>query len=326
MNIALSSGHSKHVRGASGHLDEVDEARKVVERVGELLRREGVGCKTFHDDTSDVQKENLTAIVKWHKAQTRDRDVSIHFNAHQQTHKAMGTEVCFLTEQNLAATVAAAIAKAGHLINRGPKKRTNLYFLNKLDHAILIEVCFVDSSADASLYRVHFEQICQAIAATIGEVTIQEEEEPEPGTPPADEVAAFMPNHTNIVATVFGGGADPNNSAYQPYDPITDEEVSCALPCRITDAHLARSVEVRNQENGKTVICRIRDLGPWNTDDYAYVFGDNRPQAESGTDKKGRTTNNAGIDLTPAAAAAIGLEGKGVVSWRFVEPEQGEVA
>jgi rare lipoprotein A (peptidoglycan hydrolase) len=81
---------------------------------------------------------------------------------------------------------------------------------------------------------------------------------------------------------------------------------------------------VRNQENGKTVICRIRDLGPWNTDDYAYVFGDDRPQAESGTDKKGRETNSAGIDLTPAAAAAIGLEGKGMVSWRFVEPQKQE--
>jgi N-acetylmuramoyl-L-alanine amidase len=321
MNIALSSGHSKHVRGAAGYLDEVDEARKVVDRVGELLHRADVVCKTFHDNTSDTQNENLNAIVDWHNAQVRDRDVSIHFNAHQQTHKAMGTEVCFLTEQNLAAATAAAIAKAGGFINRGPKKRTNLYFLNNLDHAILIEVCFVDSSADASLYRVHFEQICRAIAATIGEVAIKE---PEPEAPPETTLhptEAYMPNHTGIVCTVFGGSGDPNDSAYQPYDPITDEEVSCALPARITDAHLARMVEVRNQENGKTVICRIRDIGPWNIDDYAYVFGDDRPQAESGTDKKGRTTNRAGIDLTPAAAAAIGLEGKGTVSWRFVENE-----
>jgi hypothetical protein len=31
----------------------------------------------------------------------------------------------------------------------------------------------------------------------------------------------------------------------------------------------------------------------------------------------GRTTNGAGIDLTPAAAAAIGLSGKGQVVWFF---------
>lgn len=321
MNIALSSGHSKHVRGASGYLDEVDEARKVVERVGELLRGAGVGCKTFHDDSSDVQRENLNAIVKWHKAQTRDRDVSIHFNAHQKTAKPMGTEVCFLTEQNLAATTAAAIAKAGPFLNRGPKKRTNLYFLNNLDHSILIEVCFVDSSADASLYRMHFEQICRAIAESIGEVTIKE---PAPEKPPADVVAVYMPNHTGITCTVFGGSGDPNNSAYPPYDGITDDEVSCALPARISDEAPTRMVEVLNEDTGKTVLCAIRDIGPWEIDDYPYVFGEARPQAESGTDKQGRTTNLAGLDLTPAAAAAIGLEGKGVVSWRFVEPQKQE--
>jgi hypothetical protein len=33
----------------------------------------------------------------------------------------------------------------------------------------------------------------------------------------------------------------------------------------------------------------------------------------------GRRTNLAGIDLTPAAANAIGLQGKGVVDWEFVK-------
>jgi hypothetical protein len=42
-----------------------------------------------------------------------------------------------------------------------------------------------------------------------------------------------------------------------------------------------------------------------------------RPQAESGTDTSGRRTNGAGIDLTPAAAAAIGLDRKGQVVWFF---------
>jgi hypothetical protein len=31
-SIVISSGHGKYVRGASGLLDEVDEARRVVER------------------------------------------------------------------------------------------------------------------------------------------------------------------------------------------------------------------------------------------------------------------------------------------------------
>ena len=59
----------------------------------------------------------------------------------------MGTECLFLSQAELAAQVAASIASVGFK-NRGAKKRTDLYFLNKTDMpAILIEVCFVDSQA-----------------------------------------------------------------------------------------------------------------------------------------------------------------------------------
>jgi hypothetical protein len=51
------------------------------------------------------------------------------------------------------------------LIDRGAKKRTDLYFLNSTEMpAILIEVCFVDSEADCIAYRDHFDEICAAIA------------------------------------------------------------------------------------------------------------------------------------------------------------------
>ena len=36
-----------------------------------------------------------------------------------------------------------------------------------LKTAILVEVCFVDSKADAELYRKHFDKICKAIADAI---------------------------------------------------------------------------------------------------------------------------------------------------------------
>ena len=57
--IVISSGHGKYVRGASGILDEVDEARRVVERVADELRDRDVEVKVFHDDISDSQNENL---------------------------------------------------------------------------------------------------------------------------------------------------------------------------------------------------------------------------------------------------------------------------
>ena len=100
--IVISSSHSKLVRGASGILDEVDEARRVVERVAEMLEARGVDVTVFHDNTSTSQSENLNCIVNYHNSQERDLDVSVHFNAYVETTKPMGTEVLFVTQSALA--------------------------------------------------------------------------------------------------------------------------------------------------------------------------------------------------------------------------------
>ena len=124
----------------------------------------GVQVATLHDTTSTTSNENLNKIVNWHNAQQRDLDVSVHFNAYQTTSKAMGTECLYITQEQLADDVSAAIAVAGDFIDRGPKKRTDLFFLNNTSKpAILIEVCFVDSQHDVNLYRGNFHAICRAI-------------------------------------------------------------------------------------------------------------------------------------------------------------------
>jgi hypothetical protein len=165
MRIVISSGHGKYVRGASGIIDEVDEARRVVFEVRQRLLLAGHECIEFHDDTSTTQNENLNTIVNFHNSQTRDFDVSVHFNAYTPTDGGRGTECLYLTQDDVANRVSQAIAAAGGLINRGPKKRSDLFFLNGTDEpAILIEVCFVDSGADVEAYLANFEEICQAIA------------------------------------------------------------------------------------------------------------------------------------------------------------------
>ena len=330
--ICISSGHGLHIRGASGspvppYLDEVDEARQVVNQVAEDLRERGVEVDVFHDDTSHSQNENLNTIVNHHNKQYRDIDVSVHFNAYQTTSKPMGVEVLYLTQQQLAAQVSAAIANVTGLPNRGAKKRTDLFFLNKThEPAILIEVCFVDSSVDADVYRKKFTEICSAVADVLGGPADEVEVPPEATVPPEDApdkaLLLFQANHTGIVCTVFGGAGDPNDSAYDGHR-ISDTELGCALPYKWRGKPPPR-VQVRNTDNGKTVFVDVVDVGPWNTDDEDYVLGDARPQAESGTDTIGRDTNLAGIDLTPGAAKAIGLEGKGNVSWAFVKMPTGE--
>jgi hypothetical protein len=163
-SIVISSGHGKYVRGAHGVIDEVDEARKVVERLADELRKRNVDVVTYHDDVSKSQNENLNRIVDFHNSKKRDFDMSVHFNAYEQVSKPMGTEVLYVTQKELATEVSAAIASCG-FINRGAKKRTDLFFLNNTAMpALLLEICFVDSTADCDIYDSHFGDICEAIA------------------------------------------------------------------------------------------------------------------------------------------------------------------
>ena len=197
MKLVISSGHGKYIRGAAGspippYVDEVDEARKVVDRTAQILKDAGHTVKTFHDNTSRDQSTNLHTIVNYHNSQSRELDISVHFNAYTTTSKPMGVEVLYVTQSTLADQVSMAIADAGDFIDRGPKKRTDLYFLNNTNKpAILIETCFCDSKADCDLYHRHFELICTAIAESVTGQNIDttppdiETPPPEPGGPVA---------------------------------------------------------------------------------------------------------------------------------------------
>lgn len=165
-NAVMSSGHAKYVSGAVGYLNEVNEARRVVERVAALAKAKGGSIGVYHDNTSKTQSANIGSIVANHKAHSRKLDVSVHFNAFKTTSSAMGVEVLYKNDSQKAnaAKLSAAIAKVSGLKNRGAKKRTNLGFLNSLSNSLLIEICFVDSSVDAKIYRDKFESICKAIS------------------------------------------------------------------------------------------------------------------------------------------------------------------
>ena len=135
---------------------------------GRCIARTRRECEDLHDNTSHDQNTNLNTIVNYHNAQARDLDVSVHFNAYEQVSKPMGIEVLYVTQSALASQMSAAIASCG-FINRGGKKRTDLFFLNNTEMpAILLEICFVDSEADADIYNEHFLDVCDAIADILG--------------------------------------------------------------------------------------------------------------------------------------------------------------
>lgn len=81
---------------------------------------------------------------------------------------------------------------------------------------------------------------------------------------------------------------------------------------------LFRFVKLTNPANSKSTYAVVLDVGPWNVADDAYVFDGARPQAESGTDLFGRTTNGAGIDLGEKVWRQLGMVDNSDVDWQFL--------
>lgn len=81
---------------------------------------------------------------------------------------------------------------------------------------------------------------------------------------------------------------------------------------------LYRAVRVTNVRTGDSCIAIVLDVGPWNERDNEYVFGGERPAAESGISKSGKGTNGAGIDLGEWVWDTLGMTDNGEVDWEFV--------
>jgi hypothetical protein len=132
----------------------------------------------------------------------------------------------------------------------------------------------------------------------------------------------------------YGGKDDPKNRAgFVPSDfAATLNPFYVALPFNdIAHPELARKwipwwqnglgrwvtqckgrwVEIRNQK-GESCFAQWEDVGPFVTDDAEYVFGTARPKAQNG----------AGLDVSPAVRDYLGLTGRDLTDWRFVEPHE----
>ncbi|MGG2085354.1 N-acetylmuramoyl-L-alanine amidase [Lysinibacillus pakistanensis] len=172
-DIIISAGHGTHVAGTSGNgMTEVEEARKVSNRVVEILKENGLVAGFYYDDVSTTQNANLTHLVNYHNKQTRKLDVSVHFNSSgTATSSGIGTEVYYKdgdsTTHKMAAAVSAAMALAGGFKNRGAKSKSLAFTNGCKANSLLLEVGFMNSSTDMSLYKQNFENICQAIAYTL---------------------------------------------------------------------------------------------------------------------------------------------------------------
>ena len=151
-----------------------------------------------------------------------------------------------------------------------------------------------------------------------------------------------VPNHASSWDTAwarnFGGYDDPNREVRSNYVPVkftprqnpfyialpyndiqrsgTKPEAAKVIPWfKETFERSGRSVLkgrwVAIRYKGKIAYAQWEDCGPFRTDHWQYVFGNERPKAN--------LNKGAGLDVSPAVRDYLGMRDTDVTDWRFVE-------
>ena len=168
MHIAIAGGHSAYARGASGYLDEYDCDRAFVARLLDAFDSQGWYVTDCSNDAGDERAE-LREECRIANASGADLFIAVHFNAGGGT----GTEVWHYpnsSAETYARDVSRELASALGLPNRGAKSTTGLYVVNHTEMpAILIEVCFVDTEADAAAWNAaSWDDLVGAVVRGLG--------------------------------------------------------------------------------------------------------------------------------------------------------------
>ena len=136
----------------------------------------------------------------------------------------------------------------------------------------------------------------------------------------------------------YGGFDDPNPANRSNYIPVgftpRQNPFYCALPYndKASTGHRPEAPEVvpwfkeayqgpavstckgrwvAIRRGNKTVYAQWEDAGPFRTDHWQYVFGNERP--------KPNLNKGAGLDVSPAVRDCLGLRETDVTDWKFVE-------
>lgn len=169
IKIAVNAGHtaSGAGSGAVGFLNESKETRAVVAALIPLLEKKGYEVINATVGRAATQTAYLKKAVQIANSAKADLFLSVHFNAGG----GKGCEAYTWKGRAVKQAVDACknLERLGFK-NRGIKDGSRFYVIKKTTmKAVLIEVCFVDSEADADLYkRLGAEKIAQAIADGIG--------------------------------------------------------------------------------------------------------------------------------------------------------------
>ena len=75
-----------------------------------------------------------------------------------------------------------------------------------------------------------------------------------------------------------------------------------------------RWIAVRNRRSGRIAYAQWSDCGPFRTDHWQYVFGNERPRPN--------LNGGAGLDISPSVRDYLGVAPTDITDWRFVEARE----
>jgi hypothetical protein len=159
-------------------------------------------------------------------------------------------------------------------------------------------------------------------------------EQPGENNPVPNRASSWDKNWTGN----YGGFDDPNPARRSNYLPVKftprQNPFYCALPYndKATNGHRSEAARVvpwfkeayqgpgvsvckdrwiAIRKGDRTVYAQWEDAGPFRTDHWEYVFGNERP--------KPNLNKGAGLDVSPAVRDYLGLQSTDVTDWKFVE-------
>jgi hypothetical protein len=159
-------------------------------------------------------------------------------------------------------------------------------------------------------------------------------EKPAPNNPVPNRVSSWDPDWTKN----YGGVDDPNPANRSNYIPVKftprQNPFYCALPYNdkareghrpeaprvvpwFNEAYQGPAVStckgrwIAIRKGNRVAYAQWEDAGPFRTDHWQYVFGNERP--------KPNLNKGAGLDVSPAVRDYLGLQSTDVTDWRFVD-------
>jgi len=159
-------------------------------------------------------------------------------------------------------------------------------------------------------------------------------EKPAPNNPVPNRVSCWDKDWTRN----YGGVDDPNPGNRSNYIPVKftprQNPFYCALPYNdkareghrpeaprivpwFNEAYQGPAVStcksrwIAIRKGNRVAYAQWEDAGPFRTDHWQYVFGNERP--------KPNLNKGAGLDVSPAVRDYLGLQGTDVTDWRFVD-------